>query len=773
MTDNIEEGKTYNNKGRKEEKSPFSSALFSKKPEEQTKEKISVGEKKHNIKLKTMKRDLARLRLEEAEKERKKIIELQEKEGVAVGKPTEVTIEEKEKFKKMKATREFQETLRGIKEKSPFKTEKKQEEEQEEIRTQKKTTEEPTHQFSKIKHIERERVELLKERNIIESNLSSLGREIAKLREDTGLLRQKEENQTYLALPTGRQATRQTPEDRQATKTEIQGLEEEQRAKDEKKKEQKERFQQINKKLKDLDLGLDRLKLEEDKVVPSAEKRPDRPREKQKIPQLGIEEKLKQAEERMKIFKEQKEQREEKKEEGVDKIGLEKQEAKKELKDIRERIKKPGQEIFEKQVEVLEPLPPKPSEKQKRRSRGLVIGLSVVILSVISVFVYWFLFVKKGTITPPAPPSPPSDETEPPEVMLPSSFVSIEQENILELSTAEELPNLLSELLKKDLGENQFTRIIIKEKTRPHFLGLREFLNSFEVKMPAGLLDALEDNPVLFIYSADGQNRFGLIAKTQEEKNIPDLMFPWEPSIENDTEGLFQVIGKEESGNLGIFKTAKHEGVFFRYSSFPQENLGICWAAYKGYLILTSSGAAITETIELLQSTPPELEKQSEAATIAWNIFQEFLNAFDARDADKMNTLAYKPDFGTDIEDCLSEGMEEDACWEITGSFPSTAIDSKLKISDFTSIEQDENQIIVSTNWFFEETLEPGNFYSKSFIYLIKNPQGKVLLLELSKLDSYEDVDIKDSDGDGWWDGIEVKAKTNPNDADDYPYSSQ
>ena len=66
-----------------------------------------------------------------------------------------------------------------------------------------------------------------------------------------------------------------------------------------------------------------------------------------------------------------------------------------------------------------------------------------------------------------------------------------------------------------------------------------------------------------------------------------------------------EILGKKISA-AGSFKQVNYGGTFFRYLSFQEKNLGICWAIYQDYLIITSSGESIMKTIDFLKTNPAE-----------------------------------------------------------------------------------------------------------------------------------------------------------------------
>ena len=190
-----------------------------------------------------------------------------------------------------------------------------------------------------------------------------------------------------------------------------------------------------------------------------------------------------------------------------------------------------------------------------------------------------------------------------------------------------------------------------------------------------------------------------------------------------------------------------------------------------------------------------------------WNVFQEYKQALQNKDLAKYNSLSYKQ-------------VPQSQWTDGSINFLLNAI-SIMNKSDFVNVQRDSRQSIIWTNWTLSEDSNAIG-YDASYIYFIKNSSGSLLVLAPQPLvgashtkintnlnsvqikqflqdylkdsdgdglsDSNEKcLDIigdtkpgcvqtnpnnKDSDGDGWWDGTEVQAGTDPNNASDYPFKA-
>ncbi len=229
----------------------------------------------------------------------------------------------------------------------------------------------------------------------------------------------------------------------------------------------------------------------------------------------------------------------------------------------------------------------KPSFAQKLWIRIVLTLLLVAVIAGIATFWYWYLVVREAPLTPPVTQE---------EVVIPPALISTERTQTLEISSSIEIPLLLSQIIKEDLGENQLTRILIKNTEENKILGLKEFFESFAVTSPQDFYEKTENNFTLFIYSSQGENRLGFIVETKEE--LLSLLKDWETTMEADFEDLFLVLGKTGPAPISEFKEAGYEDEVFRYLSFPSENFGVCWALVDNYFILTSSGESILRTID-------------------------------------------------------------------------------------------------------------------------------------------------------------------------------
>ena len=261
-------------------------------------------------------------------------------------------------------------------------------------------------------------------------------------------------------------------------------------------------------------------------------------------------------------------------------------------------------------------LPKKLSPLQKIIVRAGV----VLILLLFAGFFYWLIAQKpseapgeeEATLpeeTAEEPGEQPGEQPEEqPEIKVPLSLISTEATRTLEIINLGETPLILSGLLKGKVEPQGFTRVLIENKNENKILGLKDFFAAFETQSPEGLLDKLDDDFTLFVYSTQAANRLGFVSKVEQTEGLLNLLKTWEGSMEGDTENLFTSLGKETPAVSSAFKTAFHQGVGFRFLTISREDFGICYAWFDDYFVFTSSFESMHKAIEKIKSGESVLE---------------------------------------------------------------------------------------------------------------------------------------------------------------------
>ena len=282
---------------------------------------------------------------------------------------------------------------------------------------------------------------------------------------------------------------------------------------------------------------------------------------------------------------------------------------------------KEAEEIpFRKEIPVN--LIPKELPKKLSSSQKIIVRTGLVLILILTAgFFYWSLVKEESTTDKVAdqPAEQPVEEPieqpveEPvkmPEIVIPSSLIPVETVKNLEIENLNEAIPALSNLLKDEIEPRGFTRILIENKTENKILGLKDFFEIFEINSPENLLPGkLDDNPTFFIYSNLKARRFGFIAKVTEAEGMLDLLKKWETTMEQDTEKLFNFLGKDKPALSQVFKTASHQGKGFRFLTISRDDFGICYAWIDDYFIFTSSFESMQKSIEKINSgeTDPKI----------------------------------------------------------------------------------------------------------------------------------------------------------------------
>jgi len=507
--------------------------------------------------------------------------------------------------------------------------------------------------------LEKRRVELLKKKSEIGKILSLIKSEEESVETKIHLI-EEEENTT-------------DTEDRQAIEKTRRHLEKKRNETEERRWKEERELATMEKELKELDLNLDRLKLKENagfgEAAETLPKQKKNERPGQQLPQgspkkkiwpfgkttapqaitpsaktqtqaaapsfnpapasplsqptqkLGGDERLAEAKRRLELLREDEKksllEQDPKIEKEMDAFRQRLKENEKKPPFLKKKVSSPeeAEEMFEGRVEVLRPLPQKPSTKQRQRRRLISFVLIVLPLILgVAGLSYWFLKYAKATdfkmlivrLTHKETGNQQNQEITPPEALI-----AVSETKVIEISSEENLNDVLTLALKENFSSNQFTRIVFRNKGETTFLGLADFLNNLGVIVPSEIKENLEKDFTLFVYplsnplfsTTTNKNRLGLIAKIKEGKNLSDPLLLWEVTMESDTEKFFLALGKTEPITGRTFEQTTYKGAIFRYLSFPQEDFGICWAIVNNYFVFSSSGEATIKVIDKIKTS--------------------------------------------------------------------------------------------------------------------------------------------------------------------------
>ena len=265
----------------------------------------------------------------------------------------------------------------------------------------------------------------------------------------------------------------------------------------------------------------------------------------------------------------------------------------------------------------------KKSSPQKKILVRILIVLSFFIFLSLIGFSYWYFAIRKKQNSQPSPepsesPTPsasispsisPSLSPQPTESINPAippiPVISVKEIKIINLSQESDFQKELSQAIKEIIvvGDNpEFFEILPKKNDQ--FLGIKDLFEGLELKLPENFLSSVSDKIEdfdFFVYTKKNLNQgFGFIVKEKEPLSI--LLSSWEPTMPLDLSNLFTTMDKQATMTNTVFKQAKYADATFRYLSFKESGLGVCWSVYKNYLIITSSGEIMNKTIDLVQT---------------------------------------------------------------------------------------------------------------------------------------------------------------------------
>ena len=274
----------------------------------------------------------------------------------------------------------------------------------------------------------------------------------------------------------------------------------------------------------------------------------------------------------------------------------------------RERIAQISPEVKKEKPKEREEIPvtliPKPPERPPSYRKILVRATVITLIFLLLGVFIWLLLIKKVEKPLEEALEEEIEEgieevSETPEIIIPPSLVSETATSPLEISSLEDIPSSLSQLLENSF-ELGFTRILIKDTKENKILGLKEFFQAFEIKTPEGLLDKLNNDFTLFIYSGEKQ-RLGFVTEIKEKEELNALLSSWEKTLEKDTENLFTVLGKEGETYASNFKESSFGEIPFRFLTISIEDFGICYALVGDFFIFTTSFEGMEKTINELK----------------------------------------------------------------------------------------------------------------------------------------------------------------------------
>ena len=268
-----------------------------------------------------------------------------------------------------------------------------------------------------------------------------------------------------------------------------------------------------------------------------------------------------------------------------------------ELEEVKKREPSPpGIEKPKVPSETLIPKPilKKPSPFKKVLARGIICA---VLLLIFGSLLWFFVFKKPAEEEEIIQPEEKEEEIiEKPEISISPCLISVAETKVSEISQNEEIPGVIYQLMAEELPKGIFTRIVIKNTSENRLSSLEDLSQVFRIETPEEIFQKLGPDYTLALYSQEQGKRVAFVIDIKEEEGLTKLLKDWETKL---IDGVF-VSGEEISVLVPSFKSADYKGATFRYQTFSEDDLGICYSILNNYFILTSSGESILKVIDKL-----------------------------------------------------------------------------------------------------------------------------------------------------------------------------
>jgi hypothetical protein len=266
--------------------------------------------------------------------------------------------------------------------------------------------------------------------------------------------------------------------------------------------------------------------------------------------------------------------------------------------------------------EAIDEIPLPPTMTKSPAWKKVVIRLVVALLFFAFIFLIgfgcWFFIVKKRQLQP-SPSASPLAEASPlesvnPEIP-PSPLIPIKEFKIIDIAKDDNLQEKLSQSLNTvSIPESGSEFFELLPKGNDRFFNFKDLSDRLGLKAPADLLSLVSDKNSdfdLLLYTKGAANLgIGFIVKTNNKETTIHALKDWEKTMAADLVPLLKIVGKQGTSLNSLFKQASYGNAFFRYLSFKEKNLGICWSVYENFLVVTSSGESIIKAIDALKTIP-------------------------------------------------------------------------------------------------------------------------------------------------------------------------
>lgn len=276
---------------------------------------------------------------------------------------------------------------------------------------------------------------------------------------------------------------------------------------------------------------------------------------------------------------------------------------KKEKPDMAEAEKEKKEEV--EKVSLIPKIAKRPFPSKKLLIRGAILLLFLLFL----VTLFWFLGSKPPLEEEIIPFSEeetaPSTEEEKEEIYIPLPLISVENIKTPEVSKNEEIPAVFTEIMQEEIKEGTFLQVAIKNIEQNRLVSLEDLSAAFQIMAPEEIYQKLKKDYTLAIFAQKQGKRMVLVGKVKEKEGLDEILKNWEAKIKED--GLWAA-GEKIQTLVPYFRTTFYQNVDFRYLSISRDDLGVCYAQFDDYFVITSSFESIKRVIDEIKSG--ELNKE-------------------------------------------------------------------------------------------------------------------------------------------------------------------
>jgi hypothetical protein len=271
--------------------------------------------------------------------------------------------------------------------------------------------------------------------------------------------------------------------------------------------------------------------------------------------------------------------------------------------------------------EIIRPLPARPAFYEKIWVRIASAILIIAAIGGVSFFGYWLL--TRGPTPNPSPPPIPveckinSDCSQDktcqnnhcvkvdiaPQVNIPPSLIFEDSVKTITFSSSEDLVNQLKLIVNESAEAKKIARIVAIDGKISQAADIKSVMDNLRSNPPPNIYDKLESNATLFAYSSGSDNRLGFVVKIKNKQGLDAALKLWEKTMSSDLKPFFGAMKDQQTPANSYFQDTKYRNSTLRFQPFFEENLGIYYAIFNDFFILTSSRQSMEKIMDNITKT--------------------------------------------------------------------------------------------------------------------------------------------------------------------------